>query len=76
VNRTLGNLLQCIAGDKLKQWDLALAQAEFSYNSMLNWSTGKSPFETVYGRSLRQALDLAALPKLPGASVVAEHLAE
>jgi hypothetical protein len=76
MNRTLGNLLRCTACDKPKQWDLALAQAKFTYNNMLNWSTGKSSFEIVYGRSPRQALDLAALPKLPRASVAAEHLAE
>jgi hypothetical protein len=43
---------------------------------MVNRSTGKAPFEVVYGRTPRLAVDLAALPKLPGASVVAEHLAE
>jgi hypothetical protein len=65
VNRTLGNLLRCIAGNKLKQWDLALAQAEFAYNNMVNRSTGKAPFKVVYGRTPRLAVDLAALPKLP-----------
>jgi len=53
-----------------------LAQAEFAYNNMVNRSTRKAPFEVVYGRTLRLAVDLAALPKLPGASVAAEHLAE
>jgi hypothetical protein len=75
VNRTLGNLLHCIASDKPKQWDLAVAQVEFAYN-MVNRSTGMAPFEVVYGRTLRLAVDLTALPKLSGASVAAEHLAE
>ncbi|KAE8729552.1 hypothetical protein F3Y22_tig00003518pilonHSYRG00008 [Hibiscus syriacus] len=51
VNRSLGNLLRCLAGTKLKQWDLALPQAEFSYNRSKNRTTGLSPFEIVYGQN-------------------------
>jgi len=76
VNLTLGNLLCYIAGDKPKQWDLALAHAEFAYNNMVNWSTGKALFEVIYGRTARLAVNLAALPKLLGASVAAEYLAK
>jgi DNA-binding transcriptional ArsR family regulator len=76
VNRTLANLLRCIAGDKKKQWDLALAQVEFAYNNMVNRSTEKASFEIVHGWALRLAVDLANLPKLPGASIAVEHLAE
>jgi len=43
---------------------------------MVNQSTRKAPFEVVYGRTPRLAVDLAALPKFLGASVAAEHLAE
>jgi hypothetical protein len=43
---------------------------------MMNRSTGKAPFEVVYGRTPRLAVDLTALPKLPGASVATQHLAE
>jgi hypothetical protein len=76
VNQSLGNLLHRITGDKPKQWDLVLAEAEFAYNNIVNRSTGKAPFEVVYGKTPRFAIDLANLPKLPKASIVAKHLAE
>ncbi|KAI0493577.1 hypothetical protein KFK09_023696 [Dendrobium nobile] len=58
VNRSLGNLLRCFVGKNLKQWDLVLAQIEFSFNRSVNQSTRKSPFEIVYGRNPLTPLDL------------------
>nr|TKS07558.1 hypothetical protein D5086_0000111960 [Populus alba] len=43
---------------------------------MLNRSTGKTPFQIVYCQPPRHALDLAPLPKLPGMSITAEHMAD
>ena len=62
VNRTLGNLLRGLAAKRPKQWDVILPQAEFSYNSVINRSTGKSPFEIVYGQAPTHYLDLAPIP--------------
>ena len=45
-----------------KQWDLALPQAEFTYNSSVNKSACKSPFQVVYGRNPMGVLDLVQLP--------------
>ena len=76
VNQTLGNLIRCISGGKPKQWDLALTQAEFVFNSMENRSTEKSHFSIVYCCPPKHALDLVPLPKLPGMSIAAENIAD
>ena len=44
VNESLGNILRSLVYENLKQWDLALAQAEFAYNDSPNRSTCMSPF--------------------------------
>ena len=36
VNRTLGNLLRSICGDKPRSWDQVLPQRKLPYNSMVN----------------------------------------
>lgn len=59
VNRTLGNLLRSFASKRTKQWDGVLPRAEFAYNFVTNRSTGKSPFEIIYGRTPGHYLDLA-----------------
>ena len=48
VNCTLGNLIRCISGEKLKWWDLALSQEEFVYNNSVSKSTSKSSFAIIY----------------------------
>ncbi|GJT87586.1 transposon ty3-I gag-pol polyprotein [Tanacetum coccineum] len=64
VNRSLGNLLSSVIGDNAKQWDLILPQAKFVYNRSVNRTTGKSPFEVVYGRNPITPLDLVPVPEV------------
>jgi hypothetical protein len=64
VNQSLGNLLRSLSGENPSQWDSVLAQVEFTYNDSVNKSTGKSPFQIVYGRSPKGVVDLVDLPYL------------
>lgn len=59
VNRSLWNLLRCLVGEKLGNWDLTLPTTEFAYNNLVNHSTGKSPFEVVLDYTPLTPIDLA-----------------
>ncbi|PKU81168.1 putative mitochondrial protein [Dendrobium catenatum] len=63
VNRTLVSMLRCLVQEYPKQWEEVLTTAEFAYNSMVNRSTGKTPFSIVFTKVPNLALDLAILPK-------------
>lgn len=63
VNQKLGNIIQCLAGENIKQWDELLAQAKFAYNSMTNRTTARSPLSIVYTKHLNHTVNLAILTK-------------
>eukprot|EP00268_Persea_americana_P063957 TRINITY_DN8359_c0_g3_i3.p1 TRINITY_DN8359_c0_g3~~TRINITY_DN8359_c0_g3_i3.p1 ORF type:complete len:170 (+),score=27.95 TRINITY_DN8359_c0_g3_i3:149-658(+) len=75
VNRSLGNLLPCLAGDNIAAWDLILPMAEFAYNNSIKRSTGRSPFEVVIGIQPRLPIDLSPLPADARPSQEAEQFA-
>jgi hypothetical protein len=66
VNTILGIFLRSLNEENPSQWDLALAQDEFTYNESLNRSTRKSPFHIFYGWLPKGVVDLVALPDLEG----------
>ena len=76
VNRSLGNLLRCLVANNPKGWDLILPQVEFSYNTSINRSTGRSPFQIVYGSSPKTALELRKMEQGERTSAEAEEVAD
>lgn len=48
VNHTQGNMFYCLFEDQPRHWQEHLAQVEFTFNSMTNWSTRRTPFNIIY----------------------------
>jgi hypothetical protein len=58
------------------QWDNTLPQVEFAYNDLGNRSTGKSPFQIVYGMQLKGIFELINSEQIVTRSTNAEYFAE
>ena len=58
MNRSLGNVLRCLVGNKPRNWEMVLAQDEFAYNNSVNRSTGKTHFEIITRMNPRGVSDL------------------
>lgn len=63
VNWSLGNLLRSSARNHVKSWDSVIQEAEFAYNTSVNITITKTPFEVAYGLNPRHVLDLVPLPQ-------------
>lgn len=72
----MGNILRSLVYQNPKQWDLALAQAEFAYNDTPNRSTGMIPFQIVFGMHPRGVYELRVLGKQEAKSASADKFAE
>jgi hypothetical protein len=57
----LGNLLRSLVTKHHNQWDQILPQEEFAYNDSPNKSTGKSPFQILYGMQTKGVSELRDL---------------
>jgi hypothetical protein len=76
VNRSLGDLLRSLVTEHHTSWDQILPQAEFAYNDSVNWSTGKSPFQILYGTQPRGVSELRELEQAKTSSARAEEFTE
>ena len=61
-NRTLSTLLRVLIKKNIKEWEECLPITEFAYNRARHSTTGKSPFEVVYGFNPLSPLDILPLP--------------
>ena len=76
MNRSLGNFLICLVGDKPSNWEVVLAQAEFAYNNFVNRSIRKTPFEIVSRMKPRGVSYLRDIVGEENRSVVGEEFAD
>jgi hypothetical protein len=76
VNRSLGDLLRSLVTEHHSSWDQILPQAEFAYNDSVNRSTGKSPFQILYGTQPRGVSELREPEQTETSSARAEEFAE
>jgi hypothetical protein len=76
VNRSLGDLLRSLVTEHHRSWDSILPQAEFAYNDSVNRTTGKSPFQVVYGMQSRGVSELRDSEQTDTSSASAGEFAE
>jgi len=71
INRSLGDLLQCLVGEQMTTWDEILLVAKFAYNNSVYRSTGLSSFVVVTRYRPKKLIDLLPmyLGDCPSASV-------
>ena len=62
MNLTLSTLLRVLIKKNIKEWEECLPIAEYAYNRARHSTTGKSPFEIVYGFNPLSPLDILPLP--------------
>ena len=58
----LSTLLRVLIKKNIKEWEECLPIAEYAYNRAIHSTTGKSPFEVVYGFNPLSPLDILPLP--------------
>jgi hypothetical protein len=76
VNKSLGDLLRSLVMEHHGSWDNILPQVEFAYNDSVNRSTGKSPFQVVYGMQPRGVSELRDSEQIATSGASAEEFAE
>ena len=52
ANSTVLDLLKCYVSDQRTNWEKYLPLVEFAYNNTVHSTTGKAPFEIIYGKTL------------------------
>jgi hypothetical protein len=76
VKKRMGDLLRSLVTEHHSSWDNVLPQAEFAYNDSVNRSTGKIPFQIIYGMQPRGVSELRDSEKTATSSASAEEFVE